>query len=869
VANAPLTQLPIDDALPEIVEALRRSSCLVIEAPPGAGKTTRVPTAILDAGIVGTQSILVLEPRRMAARLSAKRVAQERGERVGETIGYQVRFDDQTGPKTRIFYLTEGLFARRLLDDPGLRGVGAVILDEFHERHLQTDLALASTLRLIRSNARPDLKLIAMSATLDAGPLAEHLRCPVVRSEGRRFPVEIESIAQPDERRLEDQIAAAVRKLTVPGTSGDLLVFLPGAGEIRRAETACRELAEHRSLVLLPLHGDLSPEEQDRAIARGNQRKVILATNVAETSVTIDGVTRVVDSGLARIAGHSVWTGLPTLKVGKISQSSAQQRAGRAGRTAPGICLRLYTAHDYATRPAHHPPEVERLDLAELVLSLRAQGLDPRALPWLDAPDEHAMQAAEELLARLGFVSKLGAVSALGRAAVKLPLHPRLARLLLEAQARGAGDEGCSLAAILSDRDLRSREGRENAGPTGPSDLTELAELLKAARNSRFDPGRTRGLGLDVNAARRVDQARAQLARSLPREAPNSPRLTDPRLLEASLGLAALAAFPDRVAKRRAPNSSELILSGGGSAQLARESVVREAQLLVAVDVEERNEARNFGNPNAQRGALVRMASAIEAEWLLDLFADDLTESVEFTWAESRERVEVLSRMRYGALILEESRRLPKMDDEREATEASKLLFTQARAKGLANNANVDALTSLQIRAGLIARYCPEAGLRALESSDVDAALEDLCQGNFSLEELGRLDLLGAIARRAGPNAESLLSRLTPDQVSLPQRRISVHYTRDAPPFVESRLQDFFGQSQGPSICNGRLLLVCHLLAPNGRAQQVTQDLVGFWERHYPAIRRELMRNYPRHPWPEDGATAAPPPPKPPRPRRK
>ncbi len=862
-----LTPLPIDDALPEILAALRTHACLVIEAPPGAGKTTRVPGAILDSGIVGTQSILVLEPRRVAARLSARRVADERGERVGETIGYQVRFDDQTGPKTRIRYLTEGLFARRLLDDPQLTGVGAVILDEFHERHLQTDLALAATLRLIRAGARPDLKLIAMSATLDASALAEHLRCPSVRSEGRRFPVEVQHLEQPDERRLEEQISAAVRKLTVPGTSGDLLVFLPGAGEIRRAQEACAELATHRGFVVLPLHGDLSPDEQDRAIARGARRRVILATNVAETSVTIDGVTAVIDSGLARIAGHSPWTGLPTLRVGKISQASAEQRAGRAGRTAPGSCLRLYTQHDYNTRVGYHPPEVERLDLAELVLSLRAQGTDPRALPWLDSPNEHSLQAAEELLARLGLAAANGVISAMGKEAVKLPLHPRLARLVLEAHARGAGDDGCALAAILSDRDLRSREGRERAGPTGASDLTELCDLLRQARISRFDPSRTRALGLDVNAARRVDQARAQLVRALPRTPQTVAPLREAHALETALGLATLAAFPDRVARRRAQHGSELLLCAGGSAQLARESVVREAALMVAVDVEERADPRRMIGTQSNRGALVRLASAIEPEWLLDICAEGLSESVEFEWHESRARVEVLSRLRYGELLLEESRRLPKLDDARESAEAQRLLFAEARSLGLTKFADADAIASLLVRTALIARTCPDAGLRALDESDVEAALGDLCAGASSLADLRERDLLGQLAARAGPNADAALSRLTPKEVALPMRRVPVHYTRDAPPFIESRMQDFFGQSQGPSICNGRLFLVCHLLAPNGRTQQVTQDLAGFWVRHYPAIRRELMRNYPRHAWPEDGRTATPTPPKPRRPR--
>ncbi|MFL5312088.1 MAG: helicase-related protein, partial [Myxococcales bacterium] len=351
--------LPIDEVLPEVLGRMRGSSSLVVEAPAGAGKTTRIPPALLDL-VPG--EVVVLEPRRLAARAAARRVAEELGERPGETAGYQVRFDDVTGPRTRLRFVTEGVLTRRLLADPLLRGVSAVVLDEFHERHLQGDVALALLVRLMRG-PRPDLKLLVMSATLEAAPVAAHLGCGTVRSEGRRFEVTIEHGERPDARRLGDQVAAAVRKLTVPGTSGDVLVFLPGAAEIRHAGEAVAELAAHRGLLVLPLHGDLPAEEQDRALAPSPRRKIILSTNVAETSVTVPGVTSVVDSGLARIPAHSPWSGLPSLQVAKISRASAAQRAGRAGRTAPGRALRLYSRADHDARPEHLSPEVRRLDL--------------------------------------------------------------------------------------------------------------------------------------------------------------------------------------------------------------------------------------------------------------------------------------------------------------------------------------------------------------------------------------------------------------------------------------------------------------------------------------------------------------------------
>lgn len=845
--------LPIDAVLPLVLAALRAGPAVVLEAPPGAGKTTRVPPALLDL-VKG--EVVVLEPRRLAARLAARRVAEERGERVGETVGYQVRFEDVSSQRTRLRFVTEGILARRLLGDPELRGVGAVVLDEFHERHLQGDVALALLQRL--QLRRPELKLVVMSATLDAAPLAAHLGCPIVRSEGRRFPVEVEFAEKPDERRIGEQVAAAVRKLTVPGAAGDTLVFLPGAAEIRYATEACAELARQRDLLLLPLHGELAPEEQDRALARARQRKVILSTNVAETSVTIDGVTAVVDSGLARVASHSPWSGLPSLRVEKISQASAAQRAGRAGRTAPGRALRLYTRHDHDTRPEHQTPELLRLDLAETILELRAQGIEPLELPWLDPPPAAALGAAEELLRRLGTCDRAGGITKLGRACVRFPLHPRLARVVLEADARGFGADGCTLAALLGERDLRSaRDLRDARAPTGPSDLLELLELFDAARARSFSPGLLRELGVDAGGARRVDRARAQLARVLANKGPEW--AVAPARRDESLQIAVLAGFPDRVAKRRAPGGSEVVLAAGGTAQLAPSSVVREAPLLVAVDVQERSEG-GFRSERGRSGVVLRLASAIEPEWLLDLFADDLRDEVELHWEEARGRVEVYSRLRYDALVLEETRRLP---NEGELPRAAELLYAHARGAQLLDPA---ALAQLRARTELIAAHVPEAGLHVLTERDIDEALRALCEGRSALAELSAEALGAALVERLGPGAQRALATLAPEQVSLPGgRKLQVEYASGQPPAVHSRLQDFFGSARGPAVAQGRVPLTLHLLAPNGRAQQVTSDLSGFWVRHYPAVRRELMRRYPRHPWPEDGATATPPIPKPPR----
>ena len=787
--------LPVDAVLPELLGALRAHSAVVLEAPAGAGKTTRVPPALLDQ-VQG--EIVVLEPRRIAARMAARRVAQELGD--PDLVGWQVRFEQSGTPRTRLWYVTEGILARRMLSDPQLRDVGAVVLDEFHERHLPGDLALALAQRLL-----PGIKLVVMSATLEAAPLARHLGAPVIRSEGRRFPVEIEHLERADERRLEQQVAAAVRRLTLPGSTGDVLVFLPGAAEIRRAAEACAELARHRDLLLTPLHGDLSAAEQDRALAPASRRKAILSTNVAETSVTVPGVTCVVDSGLARIASHSPWSGLPMLNVARISRASAAQRAGRAGRLGPGRTLRLYTRHDFDSRPEHHAPEIERLDLAGLLLELRAASLDPGSLPWLDPPPAAALQVAADLLRRIGALDARGDATELGRACAKLPLHPRLARLAVEAARRGYREDGCTAAALLNERDAR---GDSTLAPTGSSDVLDLLERRRSPR---------------------AEQARAQLLRLAPPDGPRSGTRDEAILISV------LASFPDRVAKRR---GADLLLASGGAAQLSTESAVRDTGLLVAVEAEE----RRTGN---RARVLVRVASAIEPEWLLDLQPQALREQTDLVWEPARERVEVVSRLLYDQLTLEETRRLPRPD---ESEAAARILLDHAGAIP-----DLDALARLRARVAIVSRHCPESGIEALSDATLRARLEEAARGVTSLRELREADLLSSLT-------PADLDRFAPDQVVLPGgRKLRIEYAEGQPPSVRSRLQDFFGLQRGPSICNGRVPLTLHLLAPSGRAQQVTQDLAGFWQRHYPAIRRELMRKYPKHAWPEDGATASPP----------
>jgi len=730
-------KLPVDALLPEITATLRHEKYLVIEAPPGAGKTTRIPPALLP---VARGEILVLEPRRLAARMAARRVASELGERIGETVGYQVRFEDVSGPRTRLRFLTEGVLTRRLISDPHLRGVDTVILDEFHERHLDSDLALA----LLK---RTSVRIIVMSATLDAAPIAKFLgNCPVLRSGGKLFELKIEYTPH-SAAALEDQVAGAVERLGK--LDGDVLVFLPGAAEIRRAARAL----ERSKLLVVPLHGDLSPEEQDRAVMPGARRKVILSTNVAESSITIEGVTAVIDSGLARVATDSPWTGFPSLDVKRISQASATQRAGRAGRTAPGRVIRLYTAEDFHRRPKADAPEILRRELSHVMLQLRAMKID--ILDWLESPPEAALTAANKLLDALEA----------SPAMAELPLPPRLAKLVTEAARRGVPEKGCAVAAVLS------------AGERGPSDLLALAE-------SEWSP-----------QTRRVfDQLR--------RLVPGRDRTRD----DAAVLQSVLAAFPDRVARHR--RDGELLLSQGGSARLPD----CRYEFLVAVDIEDR---RDKGLP------LVRVAAAIEPEWLLDRAVS----RTRLEWNRGAERVEEVSELVYDLLVMEETRA-----PARPSEEASSVLAAKALDVDIGRFVDREALEHVLARSAF-------SGLQI----DLSETLTELCRGRTSFAEI--TDLLAALR-------PARIDQLAPEKLKLPGgREVKVHYEAGKPPWIESRLQDFFGVRETPRI--GETPVVVHLLAPNRRPVQVTSDLKGFWERLYPQVRRELSRRYPKHKWPE------------------
>jgi ATP-dependent helicase HrpB len=828
-----LSPLPIDPHLPRILEVFQTSGTLVLAAEPGAGKTTRLPRALLDAGLLRDGACWVLEPRRLAARLAAARVAAELGEPLGRTVGYAVRFEHRTSPDTRICFVTEGLLLRRLQDDPVLKGIRAVLLDEFHERHLQTDLALTLLARL-RRRSRPDLGLGVMSATLDPGPVAAFLDAPVVQCPGRPFPVEVRHLPHPDDRPLPVQVAEAVDGLYRDGLKGHTLVFLPGAAEIRQGLAACAPAAARHGLRLLPLHGSLGFDAQQEAVAPCAEPKVILSTNVAESSVTLEGVAAVVDSGLGREAVHSPWSGLPGLRTARISQARCVQRAGRAGRTGPGLCLRLFTQSDGNARPEFDPPEIRRADLAETVLALADLGLDPGPdLGWFELPPAAALEAASRLLGDLGALDPQGKITAMGRRMARLPLHPRLARLVTAGEDLGIPDLARLGAVLLETGDLGARAGLERQGETAAhaldSDLFLRLDQYREAEAAHFHAGACRAAGLDPAAVRQASLACKALAGRRCAAAP------EPADAEARLLRALLRAYPDRVA-RMGPNAT-CTLAGGGGARLDPACRVRRADWILALEAEVQSQG-------AGTQVLVRTASRIEPDWLLDAFPDDLRETEELAFNPGAGRVDLRATLWFRDLPLDETRRAAPPGHPGAAACLARAVL--ARGLGPAQ----EAADQLLARCAFLAGLRPDLGIPP--PPDLLAALvAEACAGRTTLGDLDGAELAAALRRLLGGTAWGLLESWAPDAVPLGKRRVKVNYGGEAP-WIASRLQDFLGLKEGPRIGGGAVPLVLHLLAPNQRAVQVTTDLKGFWQRAYQELRPALSRRYPRHLWPED-----------------
>ncbi len=796
--KTPKTQpLPVDSILPMIVESLKGSTILLLEASPGAGKSTRVPPALLNAGY---EQVCVLEPRRLATRMAARRVAEELGEDVGETVGYQVRFEEVGSRATKLWYLTEGVLTRKLLSASNLPGVQVVVLDEFHERHLETDLSLALLLRL--QKRRPDLKLILMSATLAASSMREQLfNPPFIESPGRVFPVDI-SYTPHSSAPLEEQVAAALAS-ALKKTNRHILVFLPGAAEIRKAMQSCASLVKSFAAQVYALHGDLSAEEQDLAVRPSDHRKVIFSTNVAESSVTIDGVEAVIDSGLARVLTHSSWSGLSRLRVEKVSQSSVIQRSGRAGRTAPGVAIRLFPESDFVRRPAHISPEIVRADLAPTVLQLLAAGIAWDELSWLEVPPLENVQHARDTLTLLGALTAEDKITIVGTHMARIPLHPRLSRFVLAASETGVAREAIDLAARLSESRFR-QDDRPHT-----SFATDLDAILAS------------------DATYNTKRLRDQIAKSIK---PKHPPTPNPHALEKAL----LLAYPDRIAKKR---GDTLLLTGGGSAKLDRFSHAS-GPFLIALEIDDRPD---------QSSPLVRIAVDIEPDWLLDAFPEQIETVEELTWNREAERVEQRNFIRYRQIVLDES-----TSPARNSPDAANMLIGKALEVGIEKLADADVLNLFLLRV----RFAAEHGNFALPSDLLATALRDMAKGVISFAELriaARENALLSYIEARLPMR--LIDQLAPTHVTLSSgRRAKIEYHDGRPPSVASRLQDFFGMQTTPTVANGKVPLVVQLLAPNHRPVQVTTDLVSFWKNHYPQIRRELSRRYPRHSWPETPA---------------
>jgi ATP-dependent helicase HrpB len=820
-----VTRLPVEPVLPPLIAALGSHGAAVLQAPPGAGKTTLVPPALRAAPWLGDQIILMLEPRRVAARAAAARIADLLGESVGGIVGYRTRGDSRTSGRTRIEIVTEGVLTRRIQRDPTLDGVGVVIFDEFHERHLQSDVGLALTLRTKRL-VRDDLRLLVMSATLDSESVSRYLGdAPVITSEGRAYDVET--------RYLQPRAGGGLASALVPTVlgalardQGDVLVFLPGAGEIARARDAL--VAElPRDVTVAPLHGSLDAPSQDRAIQpdAGGRRKVVLATPIAETSLTIEGVRVVIDTGVSRVPRFDPATGMTRLDTVRVSKASADQRRGRAGRTAPGVCYRLWFEHDSHQLLDRSPPEILHADLTPLALDLAAAGVgDPGDLPWLDAPPPASFAHARELLRELEAVDDVGAITPHGNAMADLPVHPRLAHMLLRSRDEGLSRLACELAALLEERDIAITRGE-------PIDV-DIALRVEALRG-----GGSRLVNVDPRATQRIRAQADRLARQL-RAAPGSPNDT------ASIGSVVALAYPDRVAQRRAGSAPRYLMRNGRGAELTGAQSLATAPYLVIAQLDDRRpESRVF------------LATPITLEEIRERFTGQLGEERGVELDDSTGSVAVRRRERLGALVLRETSAAADPDDARCA------LLDAIRRRGVSQLTWSDAASRFRDRLRFVAAHdpsWPDVSDSALLAR-LDEWLGPALSGARRLRDLERIDFVAALGDLLDWRQRRELDDLAPTHVVVPSgSRIPIDYADPMAPALAVRLQEVFGLQESPRVLGDRIPLTMHLLSPAHRPVQVTRDLAGFWRTSYFDVRKDLRGRYPKHEWPEDPLSAQP-----------
>ncbi|MCC7002539.1 MAG: ATP-dependent helicase HrpB [Gemmatimonadaceae bacterium] len=816
--------LPIDAVSPDVLAALDGAGTAVVVAPPGAGKTTRLPLALLDAAWRGDGRVLVLEPRRIAARAAATQMARLLGEEVGETVGYRVRLESRVGPRTRVEVVTEGILTRMVQDDPTLEGVAAVLFDEFHERHLTADLGLALCLET-RQVLRPDLRLLVMSATLEAAPVARLLGdAPVIVSEGRSFPVATSWRPPRSDLPIALATAQAVRAQW-DRTDGDLLVFLPGIAELDRTRRALEDPPLGDAEVLL-LHGGLTLAEQDHVLRRsGTRRRVVLSTAIAESSVTLPDVRVVIDAGLARVPRFDPRSGMTRLETTRVSQAAADQRRGRAGRVAEGTCVRLWSESEHAAMPARTAPEILEADLAPLALELACAGIvDASQLRWLDAPPAGALAQGRALLTDLGALDATGRVTAHGRRMAALGVVPRLAHLVLVAAERGLARLGCELAALLGERDVLRRDAAAN-----DADLRTRVELL-------------RGAGRMADADRgRLDRVR-QEARALQRAVRGSSDGVHDDL--AHTGALLALAYPDRVAMRRTGDAARYLLRNGRGARLDVPGAMARETFLAIADLD--------GDPTESR---IWLAAPLDESDLRAAVGAGLTTEREVTWDERSESVRATERERIGALVLKER---PIRDVSPEViTEA---LLGALRARGIASLPWTTASTALRARIAfahaMAAETFPDVSDDALLAR-LDAWLAPSLREARRLSDVARVDLGEALLAGLPWAERARLDRIAPTHIEVPSgSRLPIDYTEVTAPTLAVRLQAVFGWTETPRVGEGRVPLTLHLLSPAHRPVQVTRDLANFWRTTYFEVRRDLKGRYPRHPWPDDPLSA-------------
>jgi ATP-dependent helicase HrpB len=844
--------LPIEPVLPALAAALADAGCAVLQAPPGAGKTTRVPLALLDASWLGGRKILLLEPRRLAARAAARWMAHTLGEHPGQTVGYRVRRDSAVGPATRIEVVTEGILTRMLQSDPAIEAAGLVVFDEFHERSLHADLGLALALQS-RALLRPDLRLLVMSATLEGAPVSALLGgAPIITSEGRSFPVETRYLPRRPEGRLESAVASAVRQ-ALADDEGDILVFLPGMGEIRRTQELLDQVrssefevrrgppvelgTSNSELVsVLPLHGSLTSEEQDRAILPSlpGQRKVVLATSIAETSLTIEGIRVVIDGGLSRVPKFSPRTGMTRLTTVRVSRSSADQRRGRAGRIAPGVCYRLWAAEEDHHLLPRSTPEILEADLAPLALELAVTGVtDPAELAWLDPPPAAALAEGRALLRQLGALDGEDRITAHGRELAELGTHPRLGHLLLSGRSAGVGRLAGQLVALLEERDvLRSPDG-----PPDP-DLQPRIDLVASGQT----PPVYHGMQVDRGALHRVRQE----AREWTRQLRGTPKVVAPLSAAALLALA----YPDRVAQRREGQAGRFILRNGMGAFTSAPAFAL-ADYLVAAELDgDRRESR------------IWLAAVLTREELLDLFTDQVEREELVEWSEPEGVLKAVLRERLGAIVLREAP-LRSPDPALVAAAVAGLI----RREGLEVLPWSDEARSLRERLAFVHQLADSGGIAGNWPDVSDAALLAALPAwlGSRLEsvrrraDLARIDLADALVGLTGWQERRALDELAPTHLQVPSGScIRVSYADPSAPVLAVRLQEVFGLTETPRVGGGRMPVTMHLLSPAHRPVQVTQDLASFWRSSYFDVRKDLRGRYPKHHWPEDPLAAEP-----------